>query len=244
MKPTVLYHDEYLFAMNKPEGLMVHRSSMSRGVGEFALQMARSMAGQFVYPVHRLDRPTSGVLVFALSPEVAGSLGQQFTERRVQKTYHAIVRGHLEAQGVIDYPLARDETTEKKEAITRWESIAQAEIHQAVGRYESARYSLISLKPETGRRRQLRRHCAHIRHPIIGDTSHGDGRHNRFFRDELGISGLLLLARRLRFNHPHSGAVLTLEAPWPERFNQAAEILGWSPIETGDPRRPERLEPP
>jgi len=232
--PVIIHHDAHMIAINKPPGLMVHRSSMATGVDTFALQIVRDLIGQFVYPVHRLDRPTSGVLLFALDRETAAALGTQFTQREVGKTYHAIVRGHLEPRGQIDYPLARDENAEKKSAVTHWSVIDHGELDSPVGRYATARYTLVSLSPQTGRRRQLRRHCAHIRHPIIGDTSHGDGHHNRFFRENLGISGLHLLARRLTVTHPATGQPLTLQAPWPDHFKKAATILGWSARESDD----------
>ena len=226
-EPRVLFRDEHIIAIDKPAGLLVHRSSIAPDATEFALQIVRAIAGRQVYPIHRLDRPTSGVLLFALDRESAGHLGGQFTRREVQKTYRAIVRGHPADEGVIDYPLAREKGEEKKGAVTRWKCIAQGEVDAPVSRYQTARYSLLELYPETGRRRQLRRHCAHIRHPIIGDTSHGDRHHNRFYRETLGLGGLFLFAQRLGFAHPVSGDPVVIEAETPRTFGAVEEMMDW-----------------
>lgn len=214
----VIYHDDAIIAVFKPGGLLVHRSMLDSAETQFAMQILRDQIGQYVYPVHRLDRPTSGILLFALSSEVARTLGEQFAARQVHKTYQAIVRGYVEPQGCIDYPLKEelDKIADKQAqtdkapqpAVSHYRCLRQYELPFAVGRYATARYSHIELFPETGRKHQLRRHMAHIRHPIVGDTTHGDGKHNRFMREQFQLRGLALCATRLQLAHPISGEAL------------------------------------
>ncbi|MDP0500614.1 MAG: pseudouridine synthase [Verrucomicrobiota bacterium JB022] len=164
----LLYRDDYLAAFTKPAGLMVHRSQLDTRETRFALQEARDFLGQIVYPVHRLDRATSGVLVFALDPESARSLVTAFSERQTQKRYLAIARGWLEAPVHLDYPLTKDGTGEPQPAVTDFRPRQQTEVAHPVGRYDTARYTLLEAEPHTGRYHQLRRHLGHLRHPIIG----------------------------------------------------------------------------
>lgn len=227
----IVYQDEYLAVINKPSGLLVHRSRIASGAREFAMQMLRNQMGCHVYPVHRLDRPTSGLLIFALSSDVARTMTKQLTDRAVAKTYHAVVRGYLPAGGTIDYPLKEeldkladadaDPDKERQAAVTHFKCLKQVELPYKVSKkHETTRYSLVQMQPETGRKHQLRRHMAHIRHPIVGDTNHGDGRHNHFFRSHFNCHRLLLAATALRFNHPVSGKPMSLEIPLPDEFQQ------------------------
>ncbi|HHS91768.1 MAG TPA: tRNA pseudouridine(65) synthase TruC, partial [Campylobacterales bacterium] len=210
----ILYQDEYLIAVNKPSGLLVHKSPIDKRETEFALQMVRDQIGKYVYPVHRLDKPTSGVLVFALSTEVAKLLSEQFREHRLQKEYMAVVRGYTELEALIDYELKvildkkadkdRNPNKEPQEAKTYYERLATVELPYAVSRYPVARYSLVKLLPQTGRKHQLRRHMKHISHPIVGDTKYGRNEHNRLFREKFNSHRLLLHANKLTFEHPIS----------------------------------------
>jgi tRNA pseudouridine65 synthase len=235
----ILYLDDWLVAVHKPAGLLVHRSLIDKHETRFALQLVREHIGRRVYPVHRLDKPTSGILLLALDPAIARELGVQFAGGRVAKTYRAIVRGYTEQAGVIDYALREepDKLTDAlaeadkppQPAITRYRRLSTVEIPYPVGRYESARYSLVELQPKTGRRHQIRRHMKHIFHPVVGDTTHGDGRHNRFFRDRFGNRRLLLAATELRLVHPCSGEPLAIGAPPAADFRHIADALGWGP---------------
>lgn len=234
---TILFEDDCLVAVNKPSGLLVHRSPIDRHETRFALQMLRNQTGRRVYPVHRLDKPTSGVLLFAFTPEIARSLVESFTAGAVQKSYLAVVRGYTPEEGTIDYPLVEDQdkhdhiyTGVEKEgqaAVTDFRTMARIEIPCAVGRYNSARYSLVCASPRTGRRHQLRRHFKHIFHPIVGDTRYGEGRHNRFFRESLGSHRLLLHAAELSVPHPLTGARLDVVAPLDCEMVELLERLGW-----------------
>jgi len=227
----IVYQDEFLAVINKPSGLLVHRSRIASGAREFAMQMLRNQIGCHVYPVHRLDRPTSGLLIFALNSDVARTLTEQLTERQIRKTYHAVVRGYVAESGTIDYALKEeldkladaDASTnkEKQPAITHYKCLKQVELPYKVSKkHDTTRYSLVQLQPETGRKHQLRRHMAHIRHPIVGDTNHGDGRHNNFFRSHFNIQRLLLAATGLCFSHPVSGEQIDLEVPLPDEFHR------------------------
>jgi len=233
----IIYQDEYLVAVNKPAGLLVHRSMIDKYETRFALQMVRNQVGQHVYPVHRLDKPTSGVLLFALTPDIAKIMGEKFASRETTKTYVAVVRGYTEAEGIIDYALKEelDKKSDKKarqdkapqEAVTHYHRLATAELNHAVGRYETARYALISIQPETGRKHQIRRHFKHIFHPIVGDTTHGDGKHNQLFRDEFDCHRLLLAATSLSFDHPVHGNRVVITAGLDESFSAIFDGFGW-----------------
>jgi tRNA pseudouridine65 synthase len=205
---------------------MVHRSALS-GDRSAVLQRLRDQLGQRVYPVHRLDRPTSGVLVFGLSPEAASALAERFRSRRVWKSYLAVVRGYPDAQGVIDHPVRDRDTGQSNHAQTRYRRLATAELNESVSRYPTSRYALVEACPVTGRRHQLRRHFKHISHPVIGDTTFGEGRHNRFFRDRFGVHRLLLMSRHLRFVHPYTGRHVDISAEPGEDWMRLAGALGW-----------------
>ena len=219
---TILYQDDHVVAINKPSGLLVHRSWLDTNATEFAVQKLRDQIGQHVYPVHRLDRPTSGVLLFVLDKDSARHLMQQFIDQTTEKSYLAVVRGHLD-EGVLDYPLKfqydkiadkkADKTKPPQEAVTEYRCLAKTEVPIAVGPYTSSRYSLMELVPKTGRKHQLRRHMKHLRHPIVGDTSHGDGKHNTMFRENFGIHRLLLHAAYLSFIHPKTEQKIEVRAP-------------------------------
>jgi len=218
----ILYQDEYLVAINKPSGLLVHRSWLDTSATEFAVQKLRDQIGQHVYPVHRLDRPTSGVLLFVLDKECARHLMQQFIEQTTDKRYLAVVRGYI-GEGRLDYPLKyqydkiadkkADKTKPAQEAVTEYRCLDTTELPIPVGPYATSRYSLVELTPKTGRKHQLRRHLKHLRHPIVGDTSHGDGKHNTMFRDNFSIHRLLLHAAYLRFTHPKTEQTIEVNAP-------------------------------
>lgn len=238
---TILYQDEHLVAVDKPAGLFVHRSYMDKNEIYFALQLVRDQVGQYVYPVHRLDRPTSGVLLFALSENVAWLMGEAFMNKTIQKTYYALTRGHMLEKGSVDHPLKEkldklgdkfvSKDKEPQQAITHFQTIETASLAIALGRYDSVRYSLVKLLPETGRRHQLRRHLAHLRHPIIGDINYGDNKQNPFFYQHFGFKRLMLIAKSLTFEHPISKECLTISAEFDEQWQHVFKTLSWPLIE-------------
>lgn len=219
----ILYQDQYLIAINKPSGWLVHRSWLDRHEKTVVMQTLRDQIGQHVFPVHRLDRPTSGVLLFALSAEIANLLSQQFASRQPQKTYHAIVRGFVTQGGHIDYPLVEelDKIADKfskkipteQDAVTDYSPISTLEIPLEVGKYSTARYTFVQLNPHTGRKHQLRRHMKHIFHPILGDSRHGDLHQNRGFSQYFEIKRLMLHATELAFYHPITQQRVIIKAP-------------------------------
>jgi tRNA pseudouridine65 synthase len=218
----ILYQDPYLVAVDKPSGMLVHRTFLDKHETVFVMQTLRDMLGQHVFPVHRLDRPTSGVLLFALSSDVARLLGQQQELKLWRKYYLAVVRGFVAEGGQLDYPLKEqlDKIADKfsrtdkapQQAISRYQPLQQVELPIPVSKYPAARYTLVALQPVTGRKHQLRRHLAHLRHPIVGDTSHGDGKHNALFKQHFNCQRLLLLAKQLQLPHPVTGETLVFKA--------------------------------
>ena len=218
----ILFRDQWLCAIDKPCDLMVHKSRQGSD-RVFALQRLRDQLGQKVWPLHRLDRATSGVLLFALDADTAAAVGRQFMARVVDKRYLAVARGFTDPAGRIDYPLANKKNRPEKPARTDYRRLAVMELPVAVGRYNSARYSLLSIQPETGRTHQIRRHFKHIHHPLIGDTTYGEGRHNRLFRQYFGCHRLLLHAVEFQLEHPWSGIKLQIRAPTRGSFRHIEE---------------------
>lgn len=198
----------------------MHRTPLDKGESRFVLQTLRDQIGRHVWPVHRLDKGTSGVLVFALSAEVASALGQAFESGEgLHKTYRAIVRGWPSEEMFIDHPLKRmpDDMRSQREEVqpaqTRLRSLRRGELPIAQGTYPSLRWAEVELQPLTGRRHQLRRHAKHIAHPIIGDATHGKGPLNRDVATHLGLQRLWLHALQLDMRHPVSGQPLQIRAP-------------------------------
>ena len=225
MELPILFQDTSLVAINKPHGLLVHRSPIAADVQEFALQMLRDQLQKNVYPVHRLDRKTAGVLLFTFSKETLVHVSNQFMDGTVTKKYLAILRGHAPESGTIDYPL-ENESGKMQEAITHFRTLGRSEIPYALGNYSSLRYSLVLAEPETGRMHQLRRHFAHIMYPIIGDRPHGCNKQNRFFKETFQMESMLLHAQQLSLRHPETGDELTISAPISSEFQRMLETLG------------------
>jgi tRNA pseudouridine65 synthase len=233
----IIYQDEWLVAVNKPSGWLVHRSWLDRHETVFVMQTVRDQIGKHVFTVHRLDRPTSGVLLMGLSSEVGRLLSGQFENHQIQKCYHAVTRGWLEGDEVLDYPLTEelDKIADKhasqekgpQAAVTHYRSLATVEMPMPAGRYPTSRYSLVELEPKTGRKHQLRRHLSHLRHPIIGDSKHGDLRQNRAAAEHFGCQRLMLHASRLELIHPITGEPLTLRARLDDTWMQTMSQFGW-----------------
>jgi tRNA pseudouridine65 synthase len=221
----LLYRDERLVIVNKPSGLLVHRSPIDRHETRFALQILRDQLGRHVYPLHRIDKGTSGALAFALDPESAREYAASFASHGVVKTYVAVVRGWTPAQGKIERPLSavedertRPQRAEPREAVTRYSRLETFELPIRVDRYPTSRYAMLELHPHTGRRHQLRRHLAGESHPIVGDSTYGKGRHNRLFREQFGVQRLLLACTRLEFAASATTGALAVDAPLATEF--------------------------
>jgi tRNA pseudouridine65 synthase len=217
----ILYQDDYLIVINKPCGLLVHRTSIAESGGPFVLQLLRDQVGRRLFPVHRIDRPTSGVLVFAFSPEVARLLNNQLVNGESHKKYVALVRGWLSEEVVWDRPVKNDRGN-LQEALTRFVPVKQLELPLPTDRYPTARFSVVEAYPLTGRWHQIRQHLAQLRHYIVNDRVHGDGKQNRIFTGQLGVREMFLHACLLRLQHPVSQTELTIEAPFPAHWDVLA----------------------
>lgn len=234
MSLSILYQDDHLIAVNKPSGLLVHKSWVAKDAKEFALQTVRDMVGKHVFPIHRLDRPTSGVLLFAFS----GSMAQQVQEQweNAEKTYWAVVRGWLKQSILVDHALKGmadygQDTDTQQEAQTQFKPLDKIEIDAEIDRYPQSRFSWVEAKPLHGRTHQIRRHLKHLSHPIIGDARYGKGKYNRYMGEHYGADRLLLHAHQLSFSHPITKETITVTAPLEgamkdlfEEFNWKAEI--------------------
>lgn len=223
----ILYQDDYLIAINKPHGLLVHRSKIADDAKEFALQMLRDQVGRHVNPTHRLDRKTGGVLLFAFDKETEIAMQKQFQESLVDKNYLAIVRGYAPSEMEIDYPLAKENGT-LQEAQTSFITLQQSEIPLEIGKHPTSRYSLVKANPKTGRMHQLRKHFAHIFHPIIGDRPHGCNKQNRYFKEHLQMNTMMLHALDLTFEHPVTGNKITISADVQDEFRRMMNLMNFN----------------
>ena len=234
---TVLHLDDHLVAVDKPAGMMVHRSAIAEPQERYVLQTLRDQLGRHVYPVHRLDRGTSGVLVMALDRTTAHTLTDTFAHHRVTKVYLGLTRGWPASEGQVDHALSRiDEDRPRTDrgvseapqpAVTDWQRLARLEVASELGPHPTSRYALLQLSPHTGRQHQLRRHLKHISHPLIGDATYGKGPHNRWWAARLGLARLWLHAQWLELPHPAGGDTLRLQArPGPE-WQALCDWPGW-----------------
>lgn len=231
----ILYQDDYLVAIHKPAGLLVHRSPIDKHETQFAVQLTRDEINRPVFPVHRLDKATSGLLLFALDSDSARCLGEQFQNHSLQKTYLALTRGWSLPAGNIDKPLLykkdkygdkdKQQPSEPQEALTAYECLGQTTLNQPLGKFQQQRYSLLELKPKTGRKHQIRRHLNGIAHPIIGDVKYGDRHHNHLFNDWRGYHRLYLAATSLTFKHPSTNESITIQAPLQNDFVETLTAL-------------------
>ncbi|WP_286238577.1 pseudouridine synthase [Neptuniibacter halophilus] len=235
---NIIYEDDHLIAINKPSGLLVHPSWLApRGTPNLASMLKEYFEGGSPYTIHRLDRPTSGVILFGKNKEIARDLNLLFEQRDVAKTYLCMCRGYVPEAGCIDYPLLEQldkiadkhasQDKEPQSAVSNYRCLAQVEIDMPVGRYEQSRYSLVEVRPETGRKHQIRRHMKHIFHPIAGDTKHGDNKHNKALRARYDLDRLMLMATELSFRHPATGETMHFTAPVDEYTQQLFSEFGW-----------------
>lgn len=214
---NVLWRDDRLVAVHKPAGWLVHRTWLDAHETRFVMQTLRDQLGQRVYPVHRLDKGTSGVLLMALDAEAARAVTTMFEARQPQKTYVAMVRGWPQTHFSVDHALKPDDApqdAEPQQAVTHFRRLATLQIEVPVDRYPSTRVALVEAMPKTGRRHQIRRHLKHLAHPIIGDATHGKGSHNRWWAAQLQQQRLWLHARQLDLLHPFTGEALRLVSDW------------------------------
>ena len=222
----ILYQDEWLVAINKPHGLLTHRSKIASDQTTSALQQLRDLIGKKVFPIHRLDSKTSGVLLFALDSNTNAQVQQQFVNKGPLKIYHAIVRGYFPSQITVDHPVVNARGKEKN-AITEFKLLAQTEIDIPLGKFSTSRYSLVEARPQTGRMHQIRRHLNHLRHPIIGDRPHGCSKQNRLFKEKWNMMTTMLHANSLTIVHPHSGKKIVIKGKYSEEFSRVLRLLNF-----------------
>ncbi|WP_299178683.1 tRNA pseudouridine(65) synthase TruC [uncultured Neptuniibacter sp.] len=234
----ILFEDEFLIAINKPSGLLVHPSWLTpRGTPNLASMLKNYFNGASPYTIHRLDRPTSGVILFGKNKEIAQQMNLIFAQREVQKTYLCMSRGYTQEADTIDYPLKEQldkiadkyaqKDKEAQDAVSHYRRLATVELQMPVGRYETARYSLVEVRPETGRKHQIRRHMKHIFHPIAGDTSHGDNKHNKALKARFGLDRLMLMATEIEFKHPVTGQIMKIPAAVDQFTDQLFKKFEW-----------------
>ncbi|KXJ56659.1 MAG: tRNA pseudouridine(65) synthase TruC [Neptuniibacter sp. Phe_28] len=242
---NILFEDDDIIALNKPSGLLVHPSWIApRGTPNLASMLKVYFNGGSPYTIHRLDRPTSGVILFGKNKEIAQKMNALFAERKVEKNYLCMVRGYTPDGDVIDYALKEEldkiadkhanKDKEPQEAVSDYRRLGTVELDIPVGRYEKSRYSLVEVKPKTGRKHQIRRHMKHIFHPIIGDTNHGDNKHNKSFRENFDLQRLMLMASTIKFEHPITHQVMEITAPVDLYTDQLFTQFGWAGLYPSD----------
>lgn len=224
----IIYQDKYFVAINKPHGLLVHKSPIATDVQEFAVQLLQEQLERKVFPIHRLDRKTSGILIFALSSEYAREMSNIFVNDNTQKIYWAIVRGYFPDEIEVDYALTNDKG-KLQEAVTSFKTFTRSELNIPLGKFETSRYSFIEARPKTGRMHQIRKHLSHLHHPIIGDRPHGCNKQNRMFKEKWNMMTMLLHAKEMHFTHPITEEPIILKAPLFSTFENMIKELKLTP---------------
>jgi len=225
----VLFEDKYILAINKPNNILVHHSTMARNQSDekSLIQLLFDKYELPFYPIHRLDRKTSGILLFAKKKEYVAPFQELFISNQIQKIYNGIVRGYIAESGKIDTPVKGRDANMHKEALTHFKRLKTIELDIPVHPYNNSRYSLVELTPKTGRLHQLRIHLNKISHPLIGDPKYGDRFHNRMFESEFGYSNLFLHAKQLELIHPFTKDKLLITAKFPENWNIIFKEFSW-----------------
>ena len=226
MDLEIIYLDNELVAVNKPHGMLVHRTRLANDASIFVLQELRNIMGKHVFPIHRLDRKTGGVLLFGLNEDIHREMQLKFASREIMKKYLAIVRGYTEDQGIINYPI-RKENGLYQEAITNYKTLHRTEINLPFGIHDTSRYSLLEIQPLTGRKHQIRKHLAHIQHPIIADRPYGCNKQNKLFKERFGLMTMMLHAWRLQFYNPVSNKITTIVANIQDEFSRMLTELNF-----------------
>ena len=229
MELEIIYQDDYLIAINKPHGLLVHKSKYAGEADYYAVQVLRDQIGQYVWPCHRIDRKTSGVLLFSLDVDTNSLMQQQFTNSQVSKKYLSIVRGYTDDEGIIDYALVNEKGKEQ-EAVTKYKTLQKAELDVPFGKFQTSRYSLIEAYPQSGRLHQIRKHLAHIFHPIIADRTHGCNKQNRLFKEQWNMITMTLHAQEVSFVHPITKTDITIKANISNEFKSVMSIMGFTDL--------------
>jgi tRNA pseudouridine65 synthase len=211
----ILYQDETMIAVCKPSGMVVHRGWAKDSVTLYDV-VRDELVGRPVFAVHRLDRGTSGVMLFAQDAETARLIQEQIESGRVEKRYLALVRGPMLDRYFVNHPVRQPDVDRRVPARTGFRPLAHSD-----------RWTLVEASPITGRSHQIRLHLAHLSHPIVGDVRYGKGAINRMFREQYGLNRMALHARRLTIRHPHSGEPICFEAALPDDLSQPLTAMGF-----------------
>ncbi|MFT5146847.1 MAG: tRNA pseudouridine65 synthase [Polaribacter sp.] len=230
MELDIIFEDSYFICVNKPNNMVVHHAHHSRNVADeiALLQLIQREKGIKVYPIHRLDRKTSGIMLLAKETVYVSKFQELFTNNEIEKTYYGVVRGFSPETKAIDSPVKGRDSNVYKEALTYLKTLEQVVLDIPVKPYDSSRYSLVALQPKTGRKHQLRLHTLKISHPLIGDTKYGDKNHDLMFEENFGWKNLFLHAGKLAFKHPFSEEKLVLKAAFPKDWISLFEEFTWT----------------
>ncbi|MEO0896352.1 MAG: pseudouridine synthase [Bacteroidota bacterium] len=223
----ILYLDDHIVAVNKPAGMIVHRNEYTQEEFENLLNLLSRQLKKYLFPVHRLDRATAGVMIFALTKEASNKLMQMFAEKQVYKEYLTIVRGLAEESGIITRELRKKPSRKFQKAETHFWCLTQKELPIPLNDFPQVRYSLLKVHPVTGRRHQIRRHLSYEHHPILGDKKHGHSTHNNLWKEELKLEGLMLQSHHLKFDHPMENKEINLRVDPAPHIQKALEYMGW-----------------
>ncbi|MCH3882215.1 pseudouridine synthase [Tenacibaculum aquimarinum] len=230
MDLEIIFEDEYIICVNKPNNVLVHHARHSRNVAdeESLLQLLDAQVGGKFYPIHRLDRKTSGIILLAKETKYVSKFQELFTDNLIDKTYFGIVRGHAPETKIIDSPVKGRDGKVHKEAETHLTTIEKIVLDIPVKPYDSSRYSLVELKPKTGRMHQLRVHANKISHPLIGDPKYGDKNHNVMFEENFSCKNMFLHAGTLEFKHPFLEEKLFLKATFSKDWITLFKVFNWT----------------
>lgn len=233
MNLEIIFEDAYLLCVNKPNNVLVHHAHHSRNVADedSLLQLIEKELKIKVFPIHRLDRKTSGIIMLAKETMYVSKFQELFTNNEIQKTYFGVVRGYSPDSKTIDSPVKGRDANVHKEALTHLKTLDKITLNIPVKPYDSSRYSLVELAPKTGRMHQLRVHSNKVSHPLIGDSKYGDKNHNVMYTAHFNWSNLFLHAHSLKFTHPHSQEELHLIADFPNDWKQLFEKFEWEMLE-------------
>ena len=229
MEVSIIFEDDYLLCVSKPNNVLVHHAHHSRNVADedSLLQIINNQTGLKVYPVHRLDRKTSGIILLAKEKEFVSKFQELFTNNEIQKTYFGVVRGFSPDKKTIDSPVKGRDAKVHKEALTALKTLEKTTLNIPVKPYDSSRYSLVELSPKTGRMHQLRIHTNKISHPLIGDAKYGDKNHDMMFDENFGWKNLFLHAGKLEFTHPFLSEKMILKAAFPKDWLALFDEFNW-----------------
>jgi len=237
----IYYQDDHLVVIEKPAMFQVHTPVSYAQEGKTVRKnnvqlLLKKQLDKEIFTIHRLDRATSGVMMFSLSSEFASQIQKKFLAKEVKKTYVCLVRGWTEDSGIIDQALSKNlDDGAMLDAVTEYETLYRFELPVSLGKYEKERYSLVKVHPITGRTHQIRRHFRSISHPLIGDTVHGDGKHNRLWRGLFKKPGgdanyLFLKAYSLELKHPITDELLKFKTRWNKNWMNMFELIGFCPV--------------